>query len=212
MAQPSPETRAARRKLRALRLALSPAERSAAELAITDSLRRMGVFQRGRRVAVYLAMPGEVNLAPVIAAGWRAGCRLFVPRVTSRRRGAMRFVPLDRGTRFRANCYGIAEPESPLRGWAAPLTLDTILMPVVGFDRHGNRLGMGAGYYDRALRHRRDPGRRWRKPRLVGLAFACQQSDDIVPSRWDVPLDLVVTEREVIVAGRVSSPEQRSNA
>jgi len=56
----------------------------------------MCVFRRGRRVAVYLAMPGEVNLAPVMAIAWRAGCRLFVPRVTSRRRGAMRFVPLDR--------------------------------------------------------------------------------------------------------------------
>jgi 5-formyltetrahydrofolate cyclo-ligase len=212
MAQPSPETRAARRKLRALRLALSPAERSAAEQAIADSLRRMGVFRRGRRVAVYLAMPGEVNLEPMIAAAWRAGCRLFVPRVTSRRRGAMRFVPLDPGTRFRANCYGIAEPESSLPGGAPPLTLDTILLPVVGFDRLGNRLGMGAGYYDRALRHRRDPGRRWRRPRLVGLAFACQQTDDIVPSRWDVPLDAVVTEREVILAGRAPSPWFRSNA
>jgi 5-formyltetrahydrofolate cyclo-ligase len=212
MAQPSPETRAARRKLRALRLALSSAERSAAEQAIAASLRRTGVFRRGRRVAVYLAMPGEVNLEPMIAAAWRAGCRLFVPQVTSRRRGAMRFVPLDPGTRFRTNCYGIAEPESPTLDRVPPLTLDTILMPVVGFDRCGNRLGMGAGYYDRALRHRRDPGRRWRRPRLVGLAFACQQTDDIVPSRWDVPLDAVITEREVIVAGRASSPLLRSNA
>jgi len=124
----------------------------------------------------------------------------------------MRFVPLDRGARFRVNCYGIAEPESSPLDQARPLTLDTILLPVVGFDRRGNRLGMGAGYYDRALRHRRDPARRWRRPRLVGLAFACQQTDDIVPSRWDVPLDAVVTEREVIVAGRPSSRWFRSNA
>jgi len=79
---------------------------------------------------------------------------------------------------------------------------DAILMPVVGFDRHGNRLGMGAGYYDRALRHLRDGSRRWRRPRLVGLAFACQEVERIVPSAWDIPLDVVVTERGIVVPQR----------
>jgi 5-formyltetrahydrofolate cyclo-ligase len=72
---------------------------------------------------------------------------------------------------------------------------------------------MGAGYYDRALRHRRERSRRWRRPRLVGLAFACQELESIVPSPWDVALDVVVTEREVILPGRASSRSaSRSNA
>ena len=61
---------------------------------------------------------------------------------------------------------------------------------------------MGAGYYDRALRHLRDGSRRWRRPRLVGLAFACQQVESIVASAWDVPLDVVVTEHGIIVPDR----------
>jgi 5-formyltetrahydrofolate cyclo-ligase len=202
MAQPTAETRAARHRLRALRLALPRHARLAAEGAITDTLRHMRVFGSGTRVAVYLAMPGEVNLGAVIEAARRAGSTLYVPRVTSRRRGTMEFAPLQPGSRLRANGYGIAEPVAAGEARLEPLRLDTILVPVVGFDRNGNRLGMGAGYYDRALRHLRDRGRRWRRPRLVGVAYSCQEVESIVPSRWDVPLDLIVTEHGIVVPGR----------
>ena len=161
---------------------------------------------------MYLAMPGEVNPQALIAAARRSGCRIYVPRITSRRRGTMEFAPLDPDARLRANSYGIAEPVTGPGSRIKPLCLDTILMPVVGFDRRGNRLGMGAGYYDRALRHRRDAARPWRRPRLVGLAFACQEVATIATSRWDVPLDIVVTEREVILRGRASFPSPWSSA
>jgi 5-formyltetrahydrofolate cyclo-ligase len=124
----------------------------------------------------------------------------------------MAFVPLRPDSRFRPNVFGIAEPVAPPGSRLRALNLDVILMPVVGFDRRGNRLGMGAGFYDRALRHRRDGSRSWRKPRLVGLAFACQETTDIVPSPWDVALDLVVTEREVIIPRRMTNSTARSNA
>jgi len=74
-----------------------------------------------------------------------------------------------------------------------------VLVPVVGFDRRGNRLGMGAGFYDRALRRRLDAGRPWRRPRLVGVAFARQELPGIAASAWDVPLDLIVTELGLVV-------------
>lgn len=212
MAQPTAETRATRRKLRELRKALAPGQREDAERAITAALRRMRIIRRGASVAVYLAMPGEVRLSAAMDVARRSGCDLFVPRVTSRRRGTMVFVPLHPDAELRRNAYGIAEPVSTARHRLKPLTLDVILVPVVGFDRDGNRLGMGAGYYDRALRHLRERERRWRRPRLVGLAFACQEVERIVPSPWDVPLDVVVTEREVIIPGREPRrPPTRSN-
>jgi 5-formyltetrahydrofolate cyclo-ligase len=202
MAQSTPEIRALRRSLRALRLSLPRVERRKAERSICTTLGHLKLLRRGHRVAVYLAMPGEVNLRPTIEAAWRAGCHLFVPRVASRRRGTMYFVPLVTGGRLRLNAYGIGEPVTAASTRVDSRGLDTVLMPVVGFDRHGNRLGMGAGYYDRALRHLRDGSRRWQRPRLVGLAFACQQVERIVPSAWDIPLDLVVTERGVVVPDR----------
>jgi 5-formyltetrahydrofolate cyclo-ligase len=205
MAQSTAEVRAARRHLRRLRANLEAGERAAADLAIHRMLERLRIFHRGARVALYLPMPGEVDVGPCLEAAWRRGTAVFVPRVTSRRRGRMAFVPWSPGIARRRNVFGIAEPESAnLR--APALHLDCVVLPVVGFDRRGNRLGMGAGFYDRALRRRLDPARQWRRPRLVGVAYACQELDAIPASPWDVPLDLIVTERGLVVPERCPNP------
>ena len=65
---------------------------------------------------------------------------------------------------------------------------DVILMPLLGFDKRGTRLGYGGGYYDRTLE------RLSKRPRLVGLAFAAQELEDIPREAHDVPLDIIVTE------------------
>jgi 5-formyltetrahydrofolate cyclo-ligase len=110
----------------------------------------------------------------------------------------MVFVPLEAGTPLRGNAFGIAEPAHGARGRLPVRHLDTILVPLVGFDAQGHRLGMGAGYYDRALRPRRDRAQPFRRPRLVGVAYSVQQVARLDPAPWDVALDLVVTERGVL--------------
>jgi len=67
----------------------------------------------------------------------------------------------------------------------------------IAFDGAGNRLGMGAGHYDRTFAYRRHRTI-WRRPWLVGVAFACQRSAGIAPQPWDVRLDAVVTETGVV--------------
>ncbi len=82
-------------------------------------------------------------------------------------------------------------------------SLDIILLPLVAFDRSGSALGSGAGYYDRALAFRlTQPA----PPLLIGIGFACQEVAGIPMADWDVPLDLVITEREMIVIGVEQSP------
>ena len=210
MAQASPEVREARRTLRARRLALAPAERLAAERAIAATLARLRLFGPGRRIGVYLAMRGEVDLTPAFDAAWRSGSRLYAPRVTSRRRREMRFVPLARAAPTRAGAFGIHEPVATTAGDLPARCLDAVLLPVVGFDVEGNRLGMGAGFYDHALRGRRLARKAWRRPRLIGIAFACQQLPRIEPAPWDVPLDLVVTEAGIIEPARRGRGPQES--
>ncbi|HSW33033.1 MAG TPA: 5-formyltetrahydrofolate cyclo-ligase [Steroidobacteraceae bacterium] len=206
MAQPTAEVRAARRRLRALRLGIEPRQRTAAEAAIRATLDRLRIFRRGGRVALYLPLPGEVDLRSCLPDAWRCGAETYVPRIVSRRRRLMTFVALAPGSTARLNRYGIEEPVAATR-CIGPVGLDVVLVPVVGYDRRGNRLGMGAGYYDRVLRRRLDPTRRWRRPRLVGVAFACQELDAIPASPWDVPLDLIVTERGLTVPERRPDPE-----
>ena len=198
MAEPADADRAARRRLRALRRSMPRAERAAAERAIAARLRRLGCARPGLRVAAYLAMPGEASLADFLATASATGTRLWVPRIASRRRRTLEFVELAPGASLRRGAYGIAEPA----GCGRPVrigNLDVVLVPLVAFDRAGHRLGMGAGYYDRALAARRDRGRAYRRPKLVGIAYACQEVDSIEPRPWDVALDAVVTERELIV-------------
>jgi len=201
MAQPTAEVRALRRRLRELRVSLAPATRAAAEHAICRHLVRLGVFRSGAHVAFYLPMPGEVDVRPCLEVARRHGSRLYVPRIVSRRRRQMLFAPWTEGGAHRTNAFGIVEPGSAA-GARPAVGLDVVVLPLVGFDAAGNRLGMGAGYYDRALRRRLDRSAAWRRPRLIGVAYACQQLPMIPASPWDVPLDLVVTERGVIVPGR----------
>jgi 5-formyltetrahydrofolate cyclo-ligase len=198
MTESADADRAARRRLRAVRTALPAAARADAERTIAVRLRRLGLARPGLRVAVYLAMPGEASLDRFIAAASATGARLYVPRVVSRRRRSLEFVELPPGASLRRGAYGIAEPAGRGRRVRTG-ELDVVLVPLVGFDRDGHRLGMGAGYYDRVLAPRRDPGRSYRRPKLVGIAYACQEIESIKPRAWDVALDAVVTERELIV-------------
>jgi 5-formyltetrahydrofolate cyclo-ligase len=209
MAQPTAEVRATRRRLRELRLALGPTERAAAERAIRTTLVRLGVFRRGAHVALYVPMRGEVDVRPCLEVARRHGSHVYVPRVVNRRRRQMLFAPWAEGGAHRTNDFGILEPGSAA-GARPVIGLDTVVLPLVGFDSSGNRLGMGAGFYDRALNRRLDRGATWRRPRLIGVAYACQQLPVIPASPWDVPLDLVVTERGVIVPGR--TPIQRTDS
>jgi len=198
MPQHTPEVGAVRRRLRQLRRALPAGARTRAERDIARALRHLRVFRPGARIGVYLAVRGEANITSSLDAARSAGATLYAPRITSRRRSTMVFVPLAPHGGTVNNVFGIAEPRARA-GQRQPVThLDAILVPLVGFDRRGHRLGMGAGFYDRALQRRQDASRAWKRPRLIGVAFALQELPAIDAASWDVGLDCIVTEREII--------------
>lgn len=203
---PLPAAGALRRNFRLLRRRIADAERRAAERAIRRELCRLGLWRRERHVGIYLGLPDEVDLRPCFDDAWARGARLYVPKIRNWRSGEMSFVPLDRDTPLRRNRWRIEEPEALRR--VPLLRLDAVLVPLVAFDARGHRLGMGAGFYDRALRRRRERGLALRRPRLIGVAYAIQQVAAIDQAPWDVALDLVVTERGVIHCDSRPSPER----
>jgi len=95
-----------------------------------------------------------------------------------------------------AGSLGIPEPVDT-NASLAPDAMDVVLVPLLGFDRRGHRLGFGGGYYDRSFAFLRDLERP-SKPLLVGIGYALQEIDRIEPEDWDVRLDYVATERELI--------------
>jgi 5-formyltetrahydrofolate cyclo-ligase len=183
-----------RADLRAQRRALTQAERARASLLVARNIDRKLGLRAGDRVALYCALRDELDSAPLFALARRRGWHIYLPRVDRARHGRkMRFV--EAGGRERLNRLGIREPQASRTIGAR--WLDLVLVPLVGFDAQGMRLGMGGGFYDRAFAYRRWR-HAWRGPRLVGVAYAFQQLPRILPAQHDVHLDAVVTEKGVI--------------
>ncbi len=183
-----------RAELRARRRALTPAERlHAAHLVARNIDRKLGL-RVGARVALYCSMRDELDSTPLFALARRRGWRIYLPRIERARLSRkMRFVAA--AGEERVNRLGIREPQGT--STLAARWLDVVFVPLVGFDAHGMRLGMGAGFYDRAFAYRRWR-LAWHKPRLIGIAYALQQVAHIVPAAHDVRLDAVVTEQGVL--------------
>ena len=186
--------RSLRASLNARRREVHAAERAHAALLVARNADRALHLQAHWRIAVYAALPWELDTAPLIALAAERGCRIYLPRIDRRRTArGMRFVPMQGPQR--RNRLGIEEPEG-----AATLGarwLHVVFLPLVGFDGRGVRLGTGGGFYDRAFafRHWRCA---WHAPRLVGLAYAFQQVESITPAAHDVLMDAVVTEEGMI--------------
>jgi 5-formyltetrahydrofolate cyclo-ligase len=180
---------ALRRQLRARRRAITGTARQQAARRLSRLIDKSRLLRPGRRIGLYLAMPEELDTAPLLQLAQRRGCVIALPRVTSKRHARMRFFVFDGF--MKRGAYGIREPGGRL-GLRA-LELDIVFMPLVGFDATGNRIGMGKGFYDRCLAHRMAL-RIWRRPLLVGIAYEVQQVWSLPGGRHDVPMDVIVTD------------------
>jgi len=179
-----------RKQLRMLRNTISLYARDRASHKLCANLNDCGFFAKNLKLAFYLASDGEINTLPSINLARKTGCKIYIPSVKKDKR--LRFHRYGLFSVLKNNKYNIAEVNS---AEISPIQLDVIFLPVVGFDRKGQRLGMGGGYYDRTLdklqitRHR---------PLLVGLAYQLQEIKHLQTDAWDISLDCIVTEKEVI--------------
>lgn len=187
---------AIRKQIRLKRRQLSAAERQHASQTIAANLANTHLFRNSRRIAGFLSNDGEPDLTALMRLAWRRGKHWHLPVIGMPNINHLWFAPYAEDDDLAINRFGIGEPITPLHETTRSYGLDLVLMPLVAFDIHGNRLGMGKGYYDRTLEflHRR---RHWRKPRLVGIAFEFQRFERLPQQPWDVPLDAIVTEATV---------------
>jgi 5-formyltetrahydrofolate cyclo-ligase len=182
---------ALRQQLRAARRALSPEARLSASIAAAMKLCESAAYREARRIAVYVAMDGELDPTPLVMRARTDARELYLP-VLPPLDGAMSFRPFNVDTPLVSNRFGIPEPKFPDGGRMAK-EMDLVITPLVGFDMQGNRLGMGAGFYDRTfgfLRHMDKP-----RPLLIGYAYELQKVPALGAEAWDVPLAAVATEQ-----------------
>jgi len=185
-------------RLRTQRQSLAPAERIAAASAIAATLEQLPEFLVDARVAGYWAVAGEVPLNIALAALAARGQHYHLPVLARGRK--LRFAPWRRDIGLAPNRYGIPEPQCDPSALLAPEALDLVLVPLLGFDRRGHRLGSGAGYYDRSFEFLRDVARP-AQPVLVGIGYSFQELPALPAQGWDIRMDFVATERELIDCG-----------
>jgi 5-formyltetrahydrofolate cyclo-ligase len=156
--------------------------------------------EAGRRVALYAAVGGEVGTERIRAACLAAGALLFYPRVMED--GDLSFYPDGGDDGWERGKYGLLEPKVPRGVAGLRKGFDLVVVPGVAFDSRGRRLGKGYGCYDRFLHGLAGTAV------TVGLAYSRQLVPEVPVDSWDVPVDAVVTETEVLRVSRMPGVER----
>jgi 5-formyltetrahydrofolate cyclo-ligase len=176
-----------RQAMRERREAMTPGERLEKSRRICR--RVLDLIRDGETVMVYSSKELEVNTTPLIGELLASGNPVIVPIIV-REDVSLRLSYLKDPSVLVTSTFGVPEPignEIP----AQPGEVDTIILPMLGFDRRGGRLGYGAGYYDRFLA---------RNPRIrrIGIAFSCQEAEEIPCEANDIHMNLIITEEGIV--------------
>lgn len=199
---PTTEKLVLRKALRQQRNALDATQQASAAQRLAEQMQAIPLFQQSQRIALYLANDGEID--PSRVADWsRAhGKQCYVPIIPDQSvdtdnptNNVLQFAEITAHTRFQKNRFGIQEPVVAGSELIDATTLDVVLLPLVGFDRCGNRLGMGGGFYDTTFAFKKTNPQRL--PQLIGLAHECQRLEKINVEHWDIPLCAVVTDQHI---------------
>ncbi|MBZ2193149.1 5-formyltetrahydrofolate cyclo-ligase [Pseudoalteromonas arctica] len=144
-----------------------------------------------KHIAIYLSNDGELDTSLLIKELWSLNHTVYLPIIHPFNGANLLFQRYEKNSPMRANRYGILEPKLNCSQIYPLPVLDYLLMPLVAFDKQGNRLGMGGGFYDRTLARLHEQN--WQKPQLIGLAHECQKVEALPIESWDVPLKTIIT-------------------
>jgi 5-formyltetrahydrofolate cyclo-ligase len=176
-----------RKLLLAARKNFPPNLRAAAAEKIISAVLTLPTWQSARTVGCYLSLPEEVPTAQIVSLGLKSGKLMAAPVITQLNE-PMRFYQLALNQKTQAGPLGIMQP--PQDQLVAAESLDLLVVPGVGFDLHGNRLGYGKGFYDQYLAAF--------KGITLGLAYDLQVVDELPATSRDCPLQMLVTESRVL--------------
>jgi len=184
-----------RKQLRQQRNSLDIDTQHQHSIAIAEQLNSCSLYKRSKKIAMYLAADGEINTEYLIDSAWANNKKVYLP-VLAPFASRLYFAPYTPKSILKPNKFGIPEPQVHPKFWLKPQQLNLILMPLVGFDSSGNRLGMGGGFYDRSLSFCAQR-KHTHQPYLIGLAHQLQCVDQLPKQPHDVPMHMVATEQHI---------------
>jgi 5-formyltetrahydrofolate cyclo-ligase len=181
-----------RRQLRQTRRSLSEDEQLSASTSLLSNFKEQLSYlniDNTQRIALYLTNDGEISPHLLCDYFWQQNIQTYLPVVQDKQ---LSFARYTAETIWQENIFGIKEPVTT--EYLSGNELDIVLLPLVGFDSKGGRLGMGGGFYDRTFANKRAD----EKPLLIGLAHDCQEVKSLPIEGWDVPLQAIITSRQTI--------------
>ena len=191
MTHSSPQStrKSIRHEMRRKRSALTKQRQNANANAVKRQILRSGLLNCCASTAVYFSCNGELDTGPLILALYSMGKIVSLPTIKPANK--MEFRIPNAQYRLSNNTYGIPEPDPDTSRLRPLWTHSVMFMPLLAFDDKGNRIGMGGGYYDRALStfHNR--------PLCIGLAHDLQYFKGIPTQAWDETMDAVITENSI---------------
>lgn len=176
-----------RQQIRKTRANLTALQQQQAEDSITQQALAFIEERNAQHIALYVSFDGEISTDKLIKILWAQGKQVYLPVLHPFNPNHLLFLRYLPDTPMLKNKFSIWEPKLNVQNVLPLDELDILFTPLVAFDKQGNRLGMGGGFYDRTLQH-------WQKyPFIpVGLAHQCQQVEQLPTEAWDVPLHQIL--------------------
>ncbi len=174
-----------RNKCRQARQNLSVQQIQNSSHIIAEKLFTSPSFIQAKNIASYMPIDNEVDTQVIHEHCWQQNKSVLLPVVTAKHE--MAFVEHLQSEALIKNQYDIPEPQMTSKNTVSNDQIDCMLIPLVGFDSEGNRLGFGGGFYDHYLQNH--------KPICIGLAFEVQRINSLEKEKWDIPMDIIITDR-----------------
>ena len=172
-----------RQQIRKTRANLTALQQQQAENSITQQALALIEERNAQHIALYVSFDGEISTDKLIKTLWAQDKHVYLPALHPFNPNHLLFLRYLPDTPMLKNKFGIWEPKLNVQNVLPLDELDILFTPLVAFDKEGNRLGMGGGFYDRTLQN-------WQNSSFitVGLAHQCQQVEQLPTEAWDVPL------------------------
>ena len=176
-----------RQQIRKTRANLTALQQQQAEDSITQQALALIEERNAQHIALYVSFDGEISTEKLIKTLWAQDKHIYLPVLHPFNPNHLLFLRYLPDTPMLKNKFGIWEPKLNVQNVLPLDELDILFTPLVAFDKQGNRLGMGGGFYDRTLQN-------WQNSSFipVGLAHQCQQVEQLPTEAWDVPLHRIL--------------------
>lgn len=186
-----------RKSLREKRASLTHIQQQQKSQKIVNYILDSAVFKDAKKIGYYHAVRGEAD--PAKLSSMHKQKHFYLPIVISaskNKQAGLVFAPASPTSQYQANLFNIPEPICKHSERINANELDLLIMPLLAFDRSGNRLGMGGGFYDRTLSYKQQHPKT--KPVLMGFAYDFQEVELLQAEHWDIGLDWIAMESELI--------------